>query len=418
MSERLAIRGGTPVRSRPFPAWPISDSTDEQALLRVLHSGRWGRLNGEEVGRFERAFAAYQEARHGIAVTNGTASLRLAVLAAGLRAGDEVIVPPYTFIATASAVIEANGTPIFVDIEPETYNLDPDLIEAAITPRTRAIVPVHFAGLAADMDRILAIARRHGLAVIEDCAHAHGSTYKGRKVGALGDLGSFSFQSSKNLTSGEGGIILTNDDRLAADCFSLHHVGRPAGGAWYEHHNPGGNYRMTEFQAALLGSQLVRLEAQTVTRDANGPRLDHGLAAVPGLRPLARGCHGETRHAYHLYIVRYDPDAFGGAPLAAFCAAMNAEGVPCGPGYSIPLYRQELFTRMNFGAFNGYCNARPDLDYRTVSCPACEQACREACWIAQSVLLGSAADMDDIVAAAAKVQRLHGGLSGLATASA
>ena len=299
----------------------------------MLHSARWGRLDGSYVRSFEEAFAAYQGRRHAIAVTNGTVALRLALLAAGVHAGDEVIVPPYTFLATASAVVEANCTPVFADIQPDTYNIDPAAIEAAITPHTAAIIPVHFAGRAAAMAPIMAVARRHGLVVIEDAAHAHGAAYGGRGLGAIADMGCFSFQSSKNLTAGEGGMILTDSDRYAGLCRSYHNCGRLPEGAWYEHHLLGGNYRMTEFQGALLLAQLARLGEQTATRDANGRILDEGLSQVPGIRPLGRE-PDQDRHSYHLYIFRYDPAAFGGLRRARFLAALEAEGIPCSGGVS------------------------------------------------------------------------------------
>src|SRR5918993_629709 len=236
MSNALALLGGTPVRTKPFPTWPIYGKEEEQALLRTLHSGRWGKVDGSEVKTFERRFADAHAAKHGIAVVNGTVSLRIALLAAGIEPGDEVIIPPYTFFATASAVVEANATPIFADIDRATFNIDPAAIEASVTRRTRAIICVHLGGLPCDMDAIMAVAQRHGLVVIEDAAHAHGSAYKGRPVGAIGHLGSFSFQSSKNMTSGEGGIVVTNDDALADRCRMIHNCGRPVGGAWYEHH--------------------------------------------------------------------------------------------------------------------------------------------------------------------------------------
>src|SRR5687768_37628 len=229
MSNTLALLGGTPTRSKPFPTWPIFGREEEDGVLRALRSAKWGKLDGGEVKRFEERFAAYCGAKHGIAVVNGTISLRIALMAAGIEAGDEVIIPPYTFFATASAVVEANATPVFVDIDRATFNIDPVAIEAAITKRTRAIIPVHLGGLPCDMDAIMAIAQRHGLVVIEDAAHAHGSAYKGRRVGSLGHMGSFSFQSSKNLTSGEGGIVTTNDDVLADRCCSIHNCGRIAG---------------------------------------------------------------------------------------------------------------------------------------------------------------------------------------------
>src|SRR5690606_22404121 len=182
----------------------------------------------------------------------------------------EVIIPPYTFFSTASAVIEANLVPVFADVDLATFNLDPVAFEAAITPRTRAVIPVHFAGQPADMDAINSIAKKHKLLVIEDAAHAHGASYKNRPAGSLSDLASFSFQSSKNLTSGEGGIVTSNDERLAAECRSLHNCGRIPSGVWYEHHVISGNYRLGELQGALLNTQLQRLEEQTRTRDENG----------------------------------------------------------------------------------------------------------------------------------------------------
>jgi dTDP-4-amino-4,6-dideoxygalactose transaminase len=403
MPTALALFGGPQTRTRPFPAWPVCGRAEELAVLRVLRSGCWCCVGGREVARFEKAFAGYQEAKHAIAVCNGTVALRLALLATGIRAGDEVIVPPYTFVATASAVLEANAIPVFVDIHPDTYNLDPDLIAAAITPRTRAIIPVHFAGLPADMKRIKALARKHRIAVIEDAAHAHGATLDGHKVGALGDLGCFSFQMSKNLTGGEGGIILTNDDNLAEMCRALHNCGRPTGGVWYEHHYPGGNYRLPELSGALLLAQLRRLERQTARRNANGLYLDARLGEIPGIRPMARDT-ATVRHSYHLYMFRYDAEAFGGVPRTRFLKALAAEGVPASAGYPVPLYRQPLFTRKTFGPFTGGLDARPELDYRGVSCPACERACStEACWLTQNLLLGSTRDMDDIVRAVAKL---------------
>ena len=402
MTHHLAIHGGPPVRTAPFTAWPVFDQSEEEAVLAALRSGHWGRLDGDRVTAFEAAFATYQGAAYAIAVTNGTVALRLALLAAGIEAGDEVIVPPYTFLATASAVVEANGTPIFADIEPDTYNLDPAAFEAAITPRTRAVIPVHFAGQAADMDRIRAIAAQHGIVVIEDAAHAHGAEYRGQRLGSLGDMGCFSFQSSKNLTSGEGGAITTNSEHYALLARSFHNCGRLPEGAWYEHHIIGGNNRMTDLQGALLLAQMDRLERQTRTRDANGRYLNARLAAIPGIRPMSRD-RGETRHSYHLYMFRYDPAAFDGVPRDRFLAALQAEGIPCSGGYRVGLYRQPLFAQRNFGPYQGYRLARPDLHYDPADYPVCEQACQEAVWLSQQTLLGTQTDMDDIVAAVAKV---------------
>src|SRR5688572_12235477 len=226
MSNKLALFGGKPVRTRPFPSWPIFGKQEEKRLLRTLRSGKWGKLNGAEVAEFEQRFADMHGCKYGIAVVNGTVSLRIGLMAAGLRAEDEVIVPPYTFFSTASAVIEANAVPVFADVDPNTFNLNPESVEAAITGRTKAIIPVHFAGQPADMDALMTIAGKHKLIVIEDAAHAHGASYKNRPAGSIGHMASFSFQSSKNMTAGEGGIITTNDDSLADSCRSIHNCGR------------------------------------------------------------------------------------------------------------------------------------------------------------------------------------------------
>ena len=402
MSSVLAINGGTKTRTKPFPQWPVWTNDDEAALLGVLRSGKWGRF-GEEASRvqeFERAFAAYQGAKFGTAVVNGTAALRVALLAAGLREGDEVIVPPYTFQATATAVIETNGVPVFTDIHPDSYNLDPDKIEAAITLQTRAIIPVHFAGQAANMDRIMTIARRRNLIVIEDAAHAHGAEYKGRRLGSIGHMGCFSFQSSKNLTSGEGGIVITNDERYAAVCYSVHNCGRTPDSEWYDHRVLGMNLRLTEFQAAVLLSGLKRLDEQTAIRDANGRYLNERLEQIPGIRPFPRG-QGETRHSYHLYMFRYDSAEFGGVPRARFLEALAAEGIPCSCGYGVPLYKQTFFQKKAFGP---YMASRHPVDYTSVHCPVCEKACaEEACWLTHPMLLGTRDDMDDIVRAVSKI---------------
>ena len=215
MSEKLALLGGTPVKARPFPTWPQYDENEEKALIDVLHSRIWWRTPGKQTLEFEERFAAYQEAKYGIACTNGTAALEIAVAALGIGLGDEVIVPDFTFIATASAVLSVGAMPVLVDVDPNTYCIDPEKVEALITPRTKAIIAVHIAGHPADMDRLQEIARIHNLSIIEDSSHAHGSEWKGKKIGAIGSIGTFSFQSSKLMTAGEGGLLVTNNEDLA-----------------------------------------------------------------------------------------------------------------------------------------------------------------------------------------------------------
>lgn len=395
----LALLGGAPVRTRPFTAWPIFGKPEEERLIATLRSGKWGRLDGSEVAAFEHRFAAMHGCRHGIAVANGTVSLRIALLAAGIGAEDEVIVPPYTFVSTASAVIEANAIPVFADVDLNTFNMDPAAVEAALTPRTRAIIPVHFAGHPADMDAMMAIARERALIVIEDAAHAHGARYRDRPAGSLGHVASFSFQSSKNLTSGEGGIITTNDDALAESCRSIQNCGRVPDGIWYEHHVISGNYRLGEFQGALLNCQLDRLEEQTRTRDANGRYLASRLSRLPGLHPQIRlaDC---TRHSYHLFMLRIDA-AFG-APRAAVLRALEAEGIPCSAGYGYSLPDQPLFRNKAFGPYLPAASA--SLDYSRALCPNSDLLCREqSIWLEQNLLLGSREDMDDIARAFEKI---------------
>ena len=415
LSRKLALLGGKPLRARLFPSWPIFGKAEEKRLLRTLHSGKWGRLDGREVAEFEKRFAAMHGCNHGIAVVNGTISLRIGLLAAGIRAEDEVIVPPYTFLSTASAVVEVNAIPVFADIDLDTFNLDPRAVAAAITPRTRAIIPVHFAGQCADMDAIMAIARKHKLVVIEDAAHAHGASDRKRPAGSIGHLGSFSFQSSKNMTAGEGGIITTNDKALAEACHSIQNCGRVPGGVWYEHHVISGNYRLGEFQGAVLNGQLGRLEVQTKTRDRNGQYLASRLASLPGLHPQKRSATC-TRHSYHLFLLRLDEGDFG-ASRAGVLEALRAEGIPCSAGYGFSLHHQPLFRNKAFGPF--LPDASDRLNYSRTSCPNSDLICREqGVWLEHSMFLGSRADMDDIARAFEKIYENRAALNQWAKKSA
>jgi dTDP-4-amino-4,6-dideoxygalactose transaminase len=399
MSEKLALLGGKPIRTKPFIGWPLHGKTEETRLLRVLRSGAWGRLQGKQVEEFERRFAEAHGCKHGIAVVNGSVSLRIALLAAGVRADDEVIMPPYTFISTATSVIEANAIPVFADVDLETFNLDPAAVERVITPRTRFIIPVHFAGQVAAMDEIIRLARKHKLVVIEDAAHAHGASYKGRPAGSIGDFASFSFQSSKNLTSGEGGIITTNDDALAASCRSIQNGGRIPGGIWYEHHVISSNHRLGEFQGAILNAQLDRLEKQTEKRNANGLHLAERLAKLPGILPQKR-TRDHTRCSYHLFMLRVEKEF--GVTRAKLVEALQAEGIPCSAGYGISLHEQPLFRNKAFGPYLSTSQKR--LDYRQAKVPNSDLLCREqAIWLRQSIFLGSRADMNHIARAFEKI---------------
>lgn len=390
MSDTLALHGGAPVRGpeKKWPSWPVFDDTERRALNEVLESGNW--FFGERVKRFEEQFAAFQDAKHGISCNSGTTALEIALQAAGVGHGHEVIVPPFTFVATASAVLRVGARPVFVDLD-ESWCLDPGRIEEALTPRTWAIVPVHFGGRVCDMDRFNEIAVRHHLPIIEDACHSWGAKYKGHGTGGLGVCGVFSFQMSKNITAGEGGIILSNDDVMAEKCRSLSNCGRENGMPWYHHINPGTNVRLTEFQAAILSAQLTRLEEQTLLRERNGALLYAELGDIEGLT-LQPSSNRITRRAFHLLCLRIEPEAFG-CTREKFVAAANAEGLPVSGGYPLPLYEQPLFRNMT------------DYDYSKCHCPVAEDLCRvSGMWLAHQYLLGSEEDMRDIVRIVRKIK--------------
>ena len=406
----LAINGGPVTRTQPYPSWPVYTENDARAVSEVVMEGKWGNSGGGRVAKFQENFAAYQDADHGICVTNGTTALILALQVVGIEPGDEVIVPAYTFIATANAVLMVNAVPVFVDMEPETFNIDPDQVEAAVTPKTRAIIPVHFAGLPADLDRLSAIARKHRLAIVEDAAQAHGARWDEKGVGAQGAIGTFSFQGSKNLNAGEGGIILTNADNLAGIARSLTNCGRAEDGLGYNHYHLAGNNRMSELQGALLLSQMERLEEQTRLRSENAEYLSEQLGMIDGINP-SKSPAKATRHARHLYIFRYNSDAFGGTPKQRFIAALRAEGIPTSPGYGSPLYQQPIFVEKNFGAYAH--TASMAQEYGSMHLPETERACSaEAVWFSQNVLLGSKEDMDDIIRAISKIRERKNELEG------
>ena len=405
MIAKLAINGGRAVRKKPFLLGPVFGEEEISAVTKVLRSGKW--WYGEKVKEFEERYAAFQQARYGVTATNGTAALEIALISAGIGAGDEVIIPSYSFIATATAVLQANAIPIFCDIEEETFNIDTEKIAALVNDKTKAIIPVHFAGLPCDMDRINKIAARHSLKVIEDACHSWGSQWKDKGTGALGDAGVFSFQMSKNITAGEGGIILTDNAELADRCRSYSNCGRVKDKPWYEHHIIAGNYRMTEIQAAILLVQIKRLEEQTVQRERNADYLTERLASIPFIQLVKRDAR-VTRRAYHMFIFRYLPQQLKHVARAKFIAALNAEGIPASPGYPHPLYKNPLFTSSDKGP--GRCPFScpyygKEIDYSAIHLPVVERLTyEEAVWLGHSMLLGRKEDMDDIVKAIEKIQ--------------
>ncbi|RLE92595.1 MAG: DegT/DnrJ/EryC1/StrS family aminotransferase [Thermoprotei archaeon] len=394
----LAIKGGKPLRTKPWPKWPIWDSREEKQLLEVLHSGYWG-IGGKKNEEFAKKFAEYQGAKYGVTCANGTVAIEIALRALDIGYGDEVITTAYTFMATAQAILYVNAKPVFVDIEEDTYNIDPSQIEEAITDRTKAIIPVHVGGAPANMDEIMKIAKKYNLHVIEDAAQAHGAKWGDRGAGTIGEYGTFSFQSSKNLTAGEGGIILTNSEELADRAWSYMNCGRVRKGKWYQHVVLGSNYRMTEFQAAILLAQLERAEELFKKREENARYLTKRLEEIEGIEPLKYP--SKARPAYHLYIFKYKKEYFNNLPKHKFIEAMVAEGIPCKPGY-IPLYKMEAFTNFKLpcgeGKFGDYCSK--------LHLPVTEKACyEEAIWLPQFVLLGEKEDMDDIAEAIIKIKK-------------
>jgi dTDP-4-amino-4,6-dideoxygalactose transaminase len=403
---KLAITGGKPVRRKPFAPWPVYTGEEMQALGRVLRSRNWGGypFPNQVANTFARKFARLHGAKYGLAVANGTVAIQIALRAAGLRPGDEVIVPAYTWEGTVAPIMLLNAVPVFVDVDPDTYCLDAKLIEQAITPRTRALLPVHLAMRFADMDEIMQLARKHGLAVIEDCAHAHGGRWRNKGAGATGDLGAFSFQSSKLMTAGEGGAVITSNLEFYERAQTYANCGRASQTDKFGHRFVGHNYRITEFQAAILDVQLKRLEKQAKVRRANMAYLERRLQGTPGLGFLKRDPR-LTRVAAYQYVFKYLPEHFDGASRAEFLGALEMEGIPCDGLFYEPVYRSSLFPidPQDYPALSW--GRKEPLDLKgSYHCPGSERAAYvEAVWLPHHIFLGSRRDMDDIADAILKV---------------
>ena len=399
----LALLGGKKAKGKPFPVWPYYDSNEEHALKEVLESRVWWRTPGTKTLNFERSFAEFHGARHGIAVTNGTAALEVTIAALGITAGDEVIVPNFTFVATASAVLFANALPVLVDVDPDTYCINPDLVEDAINSKTKAIIAVHMGGHPADLDRLKAIAGRKRLALIEDSAHAHASEWRGQRVGTFGVAGTFSFQASKLMTAGEGGMIISNSDKFEVQARSVHDCGRMPGEWFYSHFVYGSNYRLSEWQGAILQVQLGRLDQQTKRRHENARLLDRLLREIPGITPqkLDERC---TRNGQYAYIFHVNKKVFAGLSTERFIEAMNAEGIPNQASYP-PLHQLDMFRNGEYRKRLSGKQAKDKHKFLKQKLPATEKAAWETVWLPQPVLLGDEEDMHEIAAALEKIQR-------------
>ncbi len=413
-ASELALNGGTPVRQKGWPDWPVWDRDAEENIIAVLRSGDWWRGRGDRVETFELYYAASMGAKRCLATASGTTALLVALHVLGVDAGDEVIVSPYTFIATYNVVFLSKALPVFADTNQETFTIDPGKIEAKITERTKAILPVHILGLPADMNRINALARKHDLAVVEDACQAWLAEYDGKKCGTLGDLGCFSFQNSKHLPAGEGGAVVGNDESLMDKCHSFHNCGRPFGSveATSQYPTRGSNRRMQQFQAVILMSQMKRLQGDADKRLENALYLTSRIKDIPGIVPY-KLCDGATRSAYHLYPFRYKKEYFDDIPRQRFLDALAAEGIPCSGGYG-PQYRDGLIEEAlsSRGYRRLFSKQRLDRYREELHLPENDQLCREAVWFSQKMLLGEKADMDDIADAMEKIYTHRNALSG------
>ena len=401
--QKPAILGGPQAKTKPFPTWPFYDQAEEKALQDVLKSRQWWRTPGTRTLAFEQEFAEFHQAKYGIAVTNGTHALEIVLAALGIGAGDEVILPDFTFVATASAVLSPGALPVLVDVIDGTYCIDPDQVEEAITPKTKAILAVHIGGHPADLDRLVEISAKHGIPMIEDSAHAHSTEWRGKRIGAFGVAGTFSFQQSKLMTAGEGGMIVTNDPEFERQARSVHDCGRMPGKWFYDHFVYGSNYRLSEWQGAVLSVQLKRLEEQSNRRSKMTRLLDQLLAEIEGITPqlLDERC---TNNGHYAYIFHYDQGAFHGLTRERFIEALKAEGIPEQASYP-PIHRLDLFTSGAYKRRIGEAgNARRMEKILTRDFPVTDRAAGETVWTPHFAFLGDEADMHEIAGAVQKIQ--------------
>lgn len=401
-----AILGGKAAHPDPFPSWPMPEKEDDYVWLDVLHQKGWCRLDGEYVNTFEKEYAQLMGVKDCIATSNGTNALFGSMSALEIGPGDEVIVPPYTFVATINVPFLLHALPVFVDTDRETFQIDADKIEEKITEKTRAICPVHLGGNVANLDKIMEVAKKHNLPVVEDACQSHLAEWRGKKAGSIGTTGCFSFQVTKNLSAGEGGAIISNDVELMDRVYSFQSNGRERTNKYgFQYINNGTNMRMTEFQGALLLQGMKRLERQAKLREENAAYLTDQLKRIPGIAP-AKMYEGCTRNAYHLYMFRYDPAGFSGLPRDKFLEALRQEGVSCGSGYTPlnkePLIEKTVNTRMYRHV---YGQERIDQYLKNNECPENDRLCKEAVWFFQSMLLGSKRDMDQIAEAIRKIHK-------------
>lgn len=408
-----ALLGGPKAFTGKWPGWPVIGQIEEKELLDVLKSGNWCRLGSKTAPRFEEEYKKLVGAKHALGVSSGTNALYTMLGALNIGPGDEVIIPAYTFIATYNVVVLNYALPVFVDSDIESFQIDANKIEAAITDRTRVIMPVHIGGSPADLNKILEVSEKHNIPVIEDACQAHLAEWQGKCVGNWGLAGGFSFQASKNLNSGEGGAIITNDDNFSQNCYSFHHQGQGANSASLEPGTGtrGTNARITEFQAGILIAQMTRLVEQAKRRSENADYLTKLLNEIPGINP-AKLYKGVTRSAYLLYMFRYDKEKFAGMDHAKFIKALNSEGVSCSRGYgkmNRDTYVTDLAKNKHYLSVYGEKSMKDWLE--RISCPQNDKLTEQAVWFTQTMLLGTKTDMEQIAEAIRKISKNSGKLS-------
>jgi len=402
---KLAIKGGKAVRNKPFSSWPVWGEKEQTELLEVLKSGNWSyhAKKHEKQTEFAEQFARFQDAKYGVCTSSGAAALEVSLRAAGVEAGDEVLVPALTFVATASAALLIGAVPVFVDVDPGNYCIDVSKVREALTEKTKAVMPVHLYCRIADMDGLMQVAEKNSLVVVEDCAHVPGSKWRGKGVGSIGTAGCFSFQQEKLMTAGEGGMITTSDDAVEERCSSLVDCGRVRRDDKYVKSALGWNYRMTEFQAAVLLGQFENLPSVLSRIEENAEYLSEKLKKIDGILPFEKN-DKVTKQSYYYYVFRYDQKSFAEVPKERFRAAMFFEGISCEDIYD-PVYKSPLFT-MEQGRWPLLgIPGRGPLDYSSVRCPVAEKASyEEAVAIPHVVLLGTREDIDDVVTAVEKIR--------------
>lgn len=395
--KQLAINGGKPEKTKPFPEWPQADEREYGLLQEVAKSKKWWRMSGNKVEEFEKKFANEHDAKHCLGVTNGTSAIELALSSLEIGEGDEVIIPAFTFISTATAPVYCNAIPVPVDVDPNTFCMIPESFERAITPRTKAVIPVHMAGQSCNMDAICDIAEKHNIRIIEDAAHAHGAEWKGRKIGTFGDFSIFSFQNGKIMTCGEGGALITNSDELYEKAYLIHGVGRPKGDKVYRHVLLGNNCRMNEFQGAILLAQYERLAEHNRLRHRNATLLDSFLTEIPGIKPQTCD-ENATLNTHYMYMFYYDTEHFNGMSRYDFVEALIAEGIPAFIAY--PVVSNTEFFREN--KFRGHIHKKLESSQYIV--PHAEKIANEVVWLPHFTLLGDEQDVAEIAAAIKKIQ--------------